>query len=399
LKSRENSQLKEYTSRNGEIFYIDENPDLCIPFGFNLGDTVKDTYFGTGKVIGTFGGKIYFQFDGEEISTFSDCSLQSLQSTLMIIKREKKNDIFRGIIDGHNVNIDEKRAPKWLTEYNFNLRDVVNTEYGIGFIKGTLGYNVIVEIFCTKELKQVSVFSLTLIRRLSKEDVIVNKLSFSNKVIPVLVNFTMKDSYYPYDRILTDKGLATVIGKNITKDGYWIQTDDALKLNLGLVETKNTKYKIIRRIGYNEEFSIINYGDKFYPGDIVEYNMKFYIVKLFPSPNIIIFNSNEELELNLGLGLEINCISRSGFPFKRECFSINHILVPLDLQIEHFRGMRVLPGDIISTPNGKYCVMGLMNSESIWVKNEDSNNVFTLTFQAFYDPNLIRVIDSKGSFN
>ena len=84
-------------------------------------------------------------------------------------------------------------------------------------------------------------------------------------------------------------------------------------------------------------------------------------------------------------------VYRKGISCKKKALTKRNIVLEFDINIDLFKGTRVFPGDTISTPTGIAKVIGILDKD-IWYCLENENGAVTTLPQAFYDPNIIKII-------
>ncbi|KAH0794076.1 RCC1 repeat-containing protein [Histomonas meleagridis] len=371
---------------------LDCSESACLAFGFFPGDEIEHPELGNGKIEGVFGNKLFISWTNDEnlISTGYDCSPSYLHSEFTITKtngRTIKTVFYQ------NKRLQIEISPcKLIGKYGFKIDDLVLYQQGFYVVVGQFCHKVLLKNeFDENNLELTDLNSLLLLRRESEEKTIVSIQAFNTDVVDVLVNYQIDDEYWPTDRVITSKGIATIIGKDVNGDGYWVQTDDALRLNFGAVLTNQKEMKIIRRIGGNKQFSVAKIT-KFIPGDIISYDNKFFLVNYYKddSGELSIQNKEEKVTLNDDDQKRCQIISRKGLNVKKPFMTKMNVSLETDVNIDLFRGMRVLPGDVVETPNGLATVIGIAGSD-IWLQPQGESGAVTTFQQAFYDPNVIKI--------
>lgn len=401
--------LSHEEGRSSLHYDLDTSELMCNLFGFRCGESVSHECFGNGKVAGVFGGKIFFSWeqDDNKISTTADSSLSHLHSVIQITQPVKRT------VQRMKISTSEQSAAyiknyanveispcNLLTQYNLHVNDFVKFNMHYGKIIGQLGIYAVVQSINGQQFDLFNVHTLELIRTYSDDIFTVGHKAFNGTIVNVAVNCKKTDAFLPFDRILTRKGFATVIGRSPNNlNELWILPDSAFKLNAGIVVCKDTSsFRIIRRIDApssetdydNSLDNQINQAS--YPGDVVIYNeMKYLVLGRNASQQIILKNKDEQITVKPDAQIEV--IFRSDLECTRRFPSRQNFKLFFEVNSARFRGLRVVPGDKVQTSTGMATVIG-MKANDVWIKYDDAIGASTIPQQMVFDPNLFKVLEN-----
>ncbi|OHT15757.1 hypothetical protein TRFO_42303 [Tritrichomonas foetus] len=316
----------------------------------------------------------------------------------------------------NHANIETSPCDLLLT-YGIQPNDLVKAGDIFGKVIGQFTCKCVIEDLISREIHFCQLNNIQLIRSYSKEPKFVNYKSFNGEIVSVLVNCSKDEKLLPFDRVLTKKGFATILGKSQDMKSYWILTDNALKLNVGCVLVNDiSTFQIVRRIDAPSsdpqiDNSLLSFREsKFLPGDIVLFKNNNYVIIGKTNAQNIPNNSadnhrkdNENWEYVLQNKKDGKIFVRDGFevifrpdlPFQRSFQSRQNFRLLFDIDSSKFKGLRVLPGDKVRTKNGVATVIGF-KANDIWIKYDDENGAGTIPQQMIFDPNLFKVIHSVG---
>lgn len=432
--------LKTIEGRSQLSYDIDTSDESLLLFGFRSGEKVSHECFGQGTIIGSFGSKLFIAWDHDDgkVSTTLSSNFLNLHSLLTIIEPKDRKVIRVKLSNPTNLKVNTNSLPpvnpdmsfkrtsstftlaslnyvnietepcNLIQKYNLRCGDLIRRGEKIGIVMGQLGYLCAVRsILSENDVYFVNPTSVSLLRTYRTEEVIVSHKSFNRKIVDVAVNCSKEDKFIPYDRILTKKGFATVIGRSVdpNNQGYWLLTDTAYKLNAGLVICKNmSDVIIVRRIGSPSipsdkviENSVDDFkASKFLPGDVVSYDHKYYVILgRNKDKQFVLRNKDGEVSIKEDEALSngMNVIFRADIPCQRLFHSRHNFELFFEVDSIKFKGFRVFPGDRIQTSTGIATVVGY-KANDIWIKYDDSIGAGTIPQQMIFDPNLFKVVQT-----
>lgn len=407
-------------TRSGLNLMFNQSDKACRVFGFLSGERVKHELIGEGTVIGVFGNNLWFLWDNDQ-DCVTNCNMNpiSMHNIIEIIQPKGRTlDSF--YLEEQNSIISIETEPcNVLKRYGFKVKDFVLYRGTLCQIFGEFGFNVAVQFTNNNKYEIVLPNSLQLVRREnldSEELTIVEMKSFNGKIVEVDVGFNESiDKLIPLDRILTKKGFATVVGKEVCdsgQKGFWIQTDDAFVLNLGinLMKASLNQVKLLRRFSENEKrendlivsFSPFNNFDvSIYSGDVVIKNNKIMlVVGLNDHSNPVFCELKDDMLHEIHQNIfenenEIKVIYRAGISTSLNFMIKNRMSIAAHVDVDHFQGIGFKAGDIISTPHGESIVIGILN-DKIFVKNKNQDQPTIIRAKDAYNRNLFYAVKRLG---
>jgi hypothetical protein len=245
--------------RSEHRYRLRKDEMLLRPFGVYAADRVRHQDLGGAIVEGVYGGHLFFSWEGEKgVSTGTPASLNELHEQFRV--EETSRSVV--ITTVRNVGLPVQVRPCPLLEaYDLCLGDLVLSATETAVIVGEFSVKAVIRDILTSELSLVLPSSLQLVRRETSQPTIVTRRYFNRSACDIHVNVNAYDELIPGDRIYTEKGFATVIGR--TQKALVVQLDSAARLNLGVIEYSG-KLKLIRRTSEN----MPRWGE-FLPGDIL----------------------------------------------------------------------------------------------------------------------------------
>jgi hypothetical protein len=153
-----------------------------------------------------------------------------------------------------------------------------------------------------------------------------------------------------------------------------------VRLNRGIVEVEDG----LRRIGRDT-------GGKFIGGDIVVVNKTKYVVVEEDGVLELEELAKDGKKKKVPFTEDAKLVLRSGRDEAVEESHANGMRIRLDVRVESFRGLRVLPGDVIETKLGTHVVAGKLQG-FVWVKQEDGT-VFALPGQSLLSVHAVRIVE------
>jgi hypothetical protein len=355
----------------------------CSVFGFLAGERVRHELAGDGTIAGVFAGSLWIAWDLDKggVSQAPCEDLVELHNSIQIVETPSRR-VCRISINNEKL-INAETAPCALLEpYALRSGDLAVLGEDVCIVIGTFSFNCIVRDLVTEKLKFVSPSGLSLRRRDSHERAVVQFRAFNRRIVDVDVACDpVGESLCPFDRIVTVKGLATVRGRDPTSGRFWIETDDAVALNLGVVLLSGD-WILVSRTGplFVTEGRKVNV-DHFrecqaVPGDVVEYEKaeclivgedrnegKFILKDIENGKTVIAAVSDPAIVI----------VSRAGFPSQRQYVDLHRKCLILHTDLTQFRGLGMKPGDVLefNLPEGprKGKVIGFAFNE-VWVHFE-----------------------------
>jgi hypothetical protein len=222
--------------------------------------------------------------------------------------------------------------------------------------------------------------ALSLTRRHTSEPAIIQLRAFNCTIVDVDVACDPStETLCPIDRIVTVKGLATVRGRDPSTGRFWVETDDAYALNLGVVLLSGDWF-LVRRCGpffmTNGRKVNVNHLKQYHaiPGDVVSYDFREFLIvgELDQEQKYILKEIANGQTVIVEIGepsLEI--VARGEFPSERVCEDLTGQQFMIRTDLNDFRGTGMKPGDVLefNLPDGKRKgkVIGSAMNE-IWVQ-------------------------------
>ena len=294
-----------------------------------------------------------------------------------------------------------------LKKFNIQCGDLVRRGEKIGMVVGQLGYLCAIRsVISENDISFAPPTSISLLRSCQTEKIIITHQAFNGKIVDVAVNCSKNDKFIPYDRVLTKKGFATVIGRSVDdENSFWLLTDNAYKLNAGVVLCKDMSSVIlVRRIAAPSlpndkviENSVDDFqSTKFLPGDVVLYDHKYFVILgRNKDKQIVLLNKEGTVTVSetdaLSNGLDI--ILRADLPCQRLFHSRHNFELFFEVDSIKFKGLRVFPGDRIQTSTGLATVIGY-KANDVWIKYDDAAGAGTIPQQMIFDPKLFKVVST-----
>jgi hypothetical protein len=212
---------------------------------------------------------------------------------------------------------------------------------------------MVVRDIVTKEFVVAEATQFALVRRVSEETVNIPKLGYNGEVVDVDVGVRSGQDRMPGDRVAFDGGFGTVVGKG--DKGLFVQTDVATRLNRG-VSVISGQTRLIRRI----ELDMKGLHGAL-AGDVVERDGKLYVVGVA-----------DDLILQTVEGNAIGPVDGDTRLVLRHDFPAAGAPVLADGGTEvivsdcAFRGLRVMPGDVVKVGEKVLTIVGAIAGGDIW---------------------------------
>ena len=415
LISRQNCTLQTQMGRSGIHYTFDTTPTKCLQFGFLSGERVSHEMFGLGTVLGVLGGAIWFSWDHDtnEASRSEDNDPEFIHKHLHIV--ESPRTIVRMPVDGTIVNVET--APcDLLKDYNIQVNDLVTDGENIYYVIGSFTHFCVLQNILTGYYTTMVPSSVEVCRRESEKPILIQVLTLSETVEDCDISYkpnNQENQLFPYDRIITKRGFATVIGKyphsdnNENNSKYWLRYDDVYVLNGGLVlsdiSAQDFKYMLIRRIGCEhidkDGFTVsgsIFEEENLNPGDVCLIDdIEFVVLGKKQENNIYKLLNTSTKQITQQEVNNYTIIYRAGFDYKRVDKTLRNLECQFSVGLENFAGHRMKPGDRVETPEGIATVVGMLAGD-VWFKHDHDSGSVCFSPQAVFSSNL-KVIKRLGS--
>jgi hypothetical protein len=363
----------EEKGRSTRLYRLTVTTKDLLPFGFLPNEEVTHDDFQRGQVLGAFGGRLWFKWAGDSgIASGENCDPFALHSLLKIVKSPRT--IARIVFRGRPISLET--APcALLGRYNLQVQDLVRVGVKFGFVNGQFGIFLVFRRLVSDELELVLPTACELIARDSDQPAVKTVIAFNGTPVKVRVSFTPDDPLRPGDRIATQKGAATVVGKSDT--GWWIQTDSAKRLNVGLLDY-NGPFRLIRRLWDLKGLGTL------YAGDIVTDGSRNHLLT-FTTGKFEIEADGQRRPVRDGLKL----VARPDIP-GTTVRDLRGSAIRLSVNTADFQGLRVFPGDEVECDKGKFTVSGMFEGHVLFQGEDGANCV--LQQQAVLEPNALRIV-------
>jgi hypothetical protein len=388
IPTRAGVDLKSAVSgRSGGGYFLRDTEEALRPFGVYAGERIAHPDLGRGTVRGVYGGHLFLQWEGEEgISTGLPESLLDLYR-LISIESPIGRVVVTVVIEEASIPVQVEPCPI-LTAYGFIVNDIVATSQITAIVVGEFSVHAVVRDLISEETVLVLPSQIELIARQADQPVLVSKRFFDRPIVEVDVSYRPDDELRPGDRIYSEKGFATVLGRSNT--AFVVQSDEAFRLNLGAIEYSG-KWRLIRRIdvGTPRWFT-------FLPGDILanadgQKSLLTYREGsfFFESPTAVAQPAPDSAD-QISLITRADCRAQRIVPIvgTKAVFNVN---------MREFRGWRVCPGDLVEVDGETFSVIGLRN-EYIWINPCHSGHPLVLAQQAFLDPTIVKITARVDDF-
>jgi hypothetical protein len=367
--------------RSLNTYILRKDAETLRPFGVYVGEEIVHLDLGTGIVRGAYGGHVFIEWDGEEgVSAAAPKSVLHMYRVIRVtnaIGRTVQN-IEVGGITSLPVQIDPCPV---LARYGFLVNDFVTAAEITGIVIGEFSVHAVVRDLLTEKASLVLPSQIELRRRMADGPVIVSRRYFDRSVREVDVSYLPDDELRPSDRVLSEKGFATVLGK--CGRGLLVQLDSALRLNIGAVDYGG-KCRLIRRIDRDSPR-----WSTFLPGDILADPDGVRYLLTYTDGNFFMESAGARRPVpttaeGIRLVARADCHAERDAPIlgAQAVFSVN---------MRDFRGLRVCPGDVTEVDGERYSVIGIRNAY-IWMEPVEGGNPFVLAQQAFLDPDIVKII-------
>lgn len=372
-------------TRSGISQRIRAGKDDAVPFGFRIGEGVAHPDFGNGSVVGIARGKIWFRWEDDSgISTAANCEPLALSRYITITKPMGREVVRLEVGDDQEANVEVSPC-EVLAASGLRVGDIVRTREGsIARVWGEFTIRAVIADVQTGHGKIVAISELTVIAR-PNDSLLVCAQDFAGEIVDLNLGFKDGDPIIPGDRVLTEKGMASVVA--VDGNALWVQADVATRLNIGLLRYVG-KVKLIRRILALREVAGIMAGDIVRVGEkrfLARVEGEELILESLGDPNEIIREERiGEVEPVLVLRPELpGSVLVNGRKGTVGLFSVN---------TADFKGKRIMPGDLVEILGTQFDVIG-ERADMVWFKPIGEIKLVTIQPQALVDTEVIKIIE------
>jgi hypothetical protein len=248
-------------------------------------------------------------------------------------------------------------------------------------------------------LQLVNLPAILLLRHFGDVPKLVEHLTLNGSGVAIDVSCCEKDRFMPFDRVVTPRGHATIVGKE--NELLWLKTDDASALGAGAGTFRDpSQFKLVRRIGFpavlDNEISVssVDFKDlKILPDDeIITNGSKFVVVGMNAEKKVVVRVVGSEVTQTFAPAAFADCqiVYRADLPANRIYDSKAGTGLNLSVSLRDFVGKRFIPDDVIETPKGLGLVVGMSDANvAIHLIGDDGVSFFTP--QAIYDASLFNL--------
>lgn len=369
FESRKNCIPKEFLTRANVKMIVDQNPQLCEPFGFGLEDEIEHQFLGKGNVAGYANGTIWFQFESlnNRICRCKDTNLGSIHSIIKIVST--KRPIMRILC---NDGIEYPIIP--IDHINVRLDD----SYGEAI--GELGV-----FYCVRDFFEGNY-------KLIEKKNCLKTQEFNN-------------NYRQYDIVLFNNGIGTIVSCN--KENVSLITQERMLRNESAIITNNISQLLFRVVGEGTSLinnKLLNVGACSFsingpiPGDIFVTKTGFVRIiggqiddqnkKIIFCSKSLLMDDAEKIELEVfdENDSSSSLVIRNLLPYTKVCQLDSGGSIALSVFIRSFAGLEFIPGDEIQICGTNYIVFGCKGGY-LWVKEIGTKGL------RFYNPRQINESD------
>jgi hypothetical protein len=401
LRHRPGAVFAPAVTRGGVQLPLDVAETACQVFGFAPGDRVEHPLLGGATVEGVFGGGLWLRFDddGGAIVTSLVNEPGYLHHWLRIVTPAGRTLKYQ-TIGGQEwpVEITPCNA---LRAYSLAPGDLVETGVAVGEIVGSFRHFAVVENVLSGELSLVPPPGLLLLRHFG-ERVLVERPSLDGGAVTIDVSCAIDDEFMPFDRVITPRGHATIVGK--TDGALWLVTDDAAALGAGAGTLPSAAhFRLVRRIGERtlsktglSVASVDFIGSPVLPDDeVLLRGARCRILGMnaerFVAVRNLVSDANGHTQL-LPLAELAGCaiVYRADLPASRAYHSKAGTRLTLSVSLRDFLGKRFIPDDVLETPKGIGLVVGVTDA-NVAIHLAGDDGVCFFTPQAIYDVSLFKL--------
>jgi hypothetical protein len=396
IKKRDGAVFKQLVTRGSVKLPLDVSEGACQVFGFAPGDRVEHPLLGGAVVTGVFGGSLWFGFDddGGTIVTTLDNDPGFLHNWLRITRPNNRSITYRSF---GNQSWPVETAPcKVLEFYGLAAGDLVETANGVGILQGSFRHFAVVTNSLTDELNLTPPPGIQLLRHFGSNPVTVDRLALNGFGMEINVSCLETDEFMPFDRVITQRGHATIVGKAVGR--IWVITDDAAALGAGAGSLPDTsQFRLVRRIGTkgiaknglsvsSDDFK----GSSILPDDEILLKGGKYTVLGMNNEKLVAVKSDGTHLFKLADFEDCVIVYRADLQATRAYHSKAGTRLTLSVSLRDFLGKRFIPDDVIETPLGVGLVVGVTDGNvAIHLSGDDGVSFFTP--QAIYDSALFKL--------
>jgi hypothetical protein len=399
IKKRDGAMFTQAVTRASARLPLDVSEGSCQVFGFVPGDRVEHPLLGGAIIQGMFGGGLWLAFDddaGAIVTTLVN-EPAYLHQWLKICQPNNRSIAYLSI-GGQSWPVET--APcRVLHLYGLALGDLVDTGNSVGIIQGSFRFLAVVANALTGDLVLVPPPGILLLRHFGTAPVIVERLALNGSGVEIDVSCSESDEFMPFDRVVTQRGHATIVGRAEGK--IWLATDDASALGGGAGTLPDTsQFRLVRRIAAkgvsktglsvsSDDFR----GSRILPDDEVLVKGGRYIVLGMNNEKLVGIKSvsgGGTYLFPLSDFDECQIVYRADIPATRAYHSRAGTRLTLSVSLRDFLGKRFIPDDVIETPLGVGLVVGITDANvAIHLSGDDGVSFFTP--QAIYDTALFKL--------
>jgi hypothetical protein len=207
-------------------------------------------------------------------------------------------------------------------------------------------------------------------------------VDFTGAPVEVDVGFGEGAPAAPGDRVLTEKGLATVVA--IDGDALYIQADSATRLNAGVLRYAGPVAVVRRALALREPAPFLS-------GDIVAVAQKKYLVREDGSL-VKVGDPGEVIPAARVAASGATLVLRADLPGNVELIVGQGMRARFSVSTADFRGKRVFPGDVVVVGERRLEVVG-ERTKTVWFRDAAANAMVTLQPQALLDTAVVRIAE------
>jgi hypothetical protein len=387
--ARDGHGEKNARGRSGTEYPVRE--DAAHVFGFLPGERVRHPLAGDATVVGVFAGSLWMRWEADagEVTQVSCEDVIALHRDLVIIQPRERVVRQLEVRSGSLVNYEVEPC-RLLEAYGLRVGDLAAFGDGVAIVLGLFSVRIVVAHLASGAVGLVPPSALALRRRHAPEAAIIQLRAFNGAVVDVDVACDpARDALCPFDRVVTVKGLATVRGRDPASGRFWVETDDAYALNLGVLLLSGD-FLLVRRTGppFETGGRSVNMDRltqcHVIPGDVILRDRREYIVigERRDAKEYILRGLVDGAGAAMPVAdADAEIVARSGFPSERQCTNVNGQRFPVRTDLAMFRGAGMKPGDVLdfALPEGarRGTVIGAAFGE-IWVHFEGEEGAHCL---------------------
>jgi hypothetical protein len=361
------------------------------PFGLRAEEAVAHPDFGEGAVIGAARGRVWFQWAGDEsATTAAKCEAVALCRYLSVSQPAGRS-VVRMAVCGGPVNVEVAPCAR-LSDCGLAVGDIVRRSGGaFAVVRGELACRAVVSDVADGRTALAAIAELSLIGR-PNGTASVTARDFSGAVVDLEVGFAVGSAVIPGDRVLTEKGLATVAG--VEEGALWIQADRATRLNAGLLRYSGGARLVRRLLSLRAVAGIL-------AGDIVAVGGRRFLARVGGEGEgegeVVLEAVENAAEIIREAEIEAagpTLVLRPDLPGAVLLGLRGGMTGEFRVSTAGFRGKRGMPGDTIECGGERFGVLG-ERGDGVWVApvGETPMRAVQLQPQALLDPQAVRIVE------